>query len=41
LDEQTFRYNQREWNDAQRFAEVLKQVIGRRITYKQLIGYVA
>src|ERR1017187_9583557 len=38
LGEQTFRYNQRHGNDAQRFSEVMKQTVGRRITYKQLIG---
>jgi len=38
LDEQAFRYNARHGNDAQRFAGVMRQTIGRRITYKELIG---
>jgi transposase-like protein len=38
LDEQTFRYNERHGDDAQRFSGVMKQTIGRRITYKELIG---
>jgi transposase-like protein len=38
LDEQCFRFNRRHFTDAERFALVLGQVIGRRITYKELIG---
>ncbi len=38
LDEQTLRYNLRKLTDAQRFFAVLHQVVGRRITYKELIG---
>jgi transposase-like protein len=39
LDEQTFRYNQRkDLDDFGRFAFVLAAVVGRRLTYKQLIG---
>jgi transposase-like protein len=38
VDEQAFRYNARHGNDAQRFAGVMRQTIGRRITYKELIG---
>jgi transposase-like protein len=37
-DEQAFRFNQRKLTDAQRFATVMKQIVGRRLTYKQLIG---
>jgi len=38
LDEQTLRYNLRKLTDAERFFEVLRQVVGRRVTYKELIG---
>ena len=37
LDEQTFRFNERGGNDADRFATVLKSIVGRRLTYAQLI----
>jgi transposase-like protein len=37
-DEQAFRFNKRKLTDAQRFATVMKQIVGRRLTYKQLIG---
>lgn len=40
LDEQAFRYNSRKATDAERFAAVMKQVVGRRVTYKQLTGNV-
>ena len=38
LDEQAFRYNNRHTSDAERFVAVMKQIVGRRITYKELIG---
>jgi len=38
LEEQTFRYNNRHHNDAQRFVKTLAAITGRRITYKDLIG---
>jgi transposase-like protein len=38
LDEQSFRFNDRKVTDADRFAKVLKQVTGKRIEYKNLIG---
>jgi transposase-like protein len=39
LDEQAFRYNNRkELDDFGRFALVLAHIVGRRLTYKQLIG---
>jgi transposase-like protein len=38
LDEQSFRFNEREDNDAGRFKTVLASVAGRRLTYKELIG---
>ena len=37
LDEQTFRFNNRCGNDAERFSAVLGSVAGRRLTYQQLI----
>jgi transposase-like protein len=38
LDEQSFRFNNRKDNDAERFASALSSVAGRRLTYKHLIG---
>ena len=38
IDEQAFRYNNRKATDAERFAAVMKQIVGRRVTYKQLTG---
>jgi transposase-like protein len=38
LDEQAFRYNNRQTDDGSRFARTLSQVVGRRVTYKQLTG---
>ena len=38
LDEQTFRFNERDDNDVGRFKSVLSSVSGRRLTYSQLIG---
>jgi hypothetical protein len=40
LDEQSFRYNNRSLTDAERFCTVTKQIVGRRVTYKQLTGKV-
>ena len=37
LDEQTFRFNNRVGNDAERFSLVLGSVAGKRLTYEQLI----
>jgi transposase-like protein len=37
-DEQAFRFNHRKTNDAERFAKVMRQIVGRRMTYKELIG---
>src|SRR5437763_13019984 len=36
IDEQAFRYNNRKATDAERFAMVMKQIVGRRVTYKEL-----
>jgi transposase-like protein len=38
LDEQSFRFNEREGNDADRFLTIMSFVAGRRVTYKQLTG---
>ena len=36
LDEQAFRFNMRAANDAERFADVLSQVVGRRLTFAEV-----
>ena len=42
VDEQAFRFNNREeMDDSGRFTAVMKQIVGRRLTYKQLIGKTA
>jgi transposase-like protein len=38
LDEQAFRYNERKNDDGGRFAEAIASIVGRRLTYKELIG---
>ena len=38
VDEEVFRFNERKMNDGQRFKIVLPGTIGKRITYKELIG---
>jgi transposase-like protein len=39
LDEQTFRFNNRkDVNDADRFSEVIRRIVGRRLTYAELIA---
>ncbi|MGB6944193.1 MAG: IS1595 family transposase, partial [Bryobacteraceae bacterium] len=38
LDEQAYRYNNRKVTDAERFAGVMKQIVGRRLTYAELTG---
>lgn len=38
LDEQTFRFNTRKTNDANRFEAVVEGIAGKRLTYNQLIG---
>ena len=38
LDEQAFRFNERWGNDAERFAAVIGSIVGRRLTYADLIG---
>lgn len=38
LDEESFRFNARKDNDAGRFREVVRQVVGKRLTYRALTG---
>ena len=38
VDEQVRRYNERKSNDRQRFVSVLADIVGRRITYRDLTG---
>jgi hypothetical protein len=38
VEEQAFRYNERFGKDGDRFVAVLRGIVGRRITYQQLIG---
>jgi len=38
VDEQAFRFNLRKRTDADRFAEVIGAIVGRRLTYEQLIA---
>jgi transposase-like protein len=38
LDEQAFRFNNREMTDSQRFSEVTGSVFGKRLTYLELTG---
>jgi hypothetical protein len=40
LDEQAFRFNEREMSDSERFLKAIPAVIGRRLTYKGLTGSV-
>jgi hypothetical protein len=39
LAEQAFRFNEREGRDYRRFAKVLSSVVGKRLTYEDLIGH--
>lgn len=38
LDEQTFRFNTRKGNDAERFIQTVKNVTSKRLTYNELTG---
>lgn len=38
LDEQVRRFNEREGTDRSRFLSVLRDVVGRRVTYAELTG---
>ena len=40
LDEEVFRFNNREDNDGERFLKVVGGAAGRRLTYKALTGNV-
>jgi transposase-like protein len=37
--EQAFRFNERKANDAGRFKKVVSSVVGKRLTYRELIGH--
>ena len=39
LDEESFRFNQRHATDAARFTQALAAIIGKRLTYAELIGH--
>jgi transposase-like protein len=38
LDEQAFRYNHRKMNDGERFDIIVRQIVGKRLTWDQLTG---
>lgn len=38
LDEQAFRFNNRKANDGQRFIRLVREIVGKRLTYDQLTG---
>ena len=38
LDEETFRFNEREGDDGERFTDVMAGVVGKRLTYRKLTG---
>ena len=38
LDEESFRFNERKNDDAGRFREVVRQIVGKRLTYRALTG---
>ena len=38
LDEQVFRYNNRKMNDGDRFNIVVREIVGKRLTWDQLTG---
>ena len=41
LDEQAFRFNNRSLTDGERFDIVVREIVGRRLTYAELTGKVA
>ena len=41
VEEQMFRYNEREGTDQFRFVRMLELISGKRLTYSELIGYSA
>ena len=38
VDAEAFRFNNRKMNDGSRFTTLIGQIVGKRLTYKQLIG---
>jgi transposase-like protein len=38
LDEQTYRFNNRNLTDGERFSEAVKGIVGKRVTFEQLTG---
>ncbi|MGA2281633.1 MAG: transposase [Verrucomicrobiota bacterium] len=38
LDEQSFRFNERETTDSERFLKAVPSIVGRRLTYRGLTG---
>ena len=40
LDEEVYHYNNRDMTDSDRFVYAMRQIVGRRLTYKQLTGKV-
>jgi transposase-like protein len=40
VDEQAWRYNNRDMSDIDRFVLGMRNIVGRRLTYQQLIGKV-
>jgi len=38
LDEQVFRFNNRKMNDGDRFNMVVREIVGKRLTWNQLTG---
>src|ERR1022692_597340 len=38
LDEHAFRYNSRKMNDGERFDIMVRQIVGKRLTWDQLTG---
>jgi len=38
LDEQAFRFNERHATDGWRFMHAVRSIVGKRLTYKHLIG---
>src|SRR5579871_2362807 len=38
VDEQAFKFNRRKATDSERFCGIMKQIVGRRVTYKELTG---
>jgi transposase-like protein len=41
LDEEVFRFNRRDLNDAGRFSRVVAKIVGKRLTYQEAAGTVA